>query len=217
MWYMGVTTRGLVLGRTAERRCIPIFSRRCQHGVGVNGYSRAVLVVAIIALAVAFVSAAVTLRALAQAKRSADGAEHSAAAAQVSAQAAVAADHRARTPQLAVFVEKLGPPDGTEAIYRVRNDGPADLDSVTVYRPVLGPVEGSIRHEVAATGQGDYGDAAKIGSIPVAQYRRFTLSLGSRETLPEFRVIVRCRAGQDDWTLNFLLDTPRVKGHTSTR
>lgn len=116
-----------------------------------------------------------------RAKRSGDAAEHSAAAAQVSADAAAAEDRRARTPNLVVFVEELVPHDGTDVIYRVRNDGPEDLDSVTVLRSVLGPVEANIRHEVAATSRSGYGDEAEIGPIPVAQYARFTLSLGSRE------------------------------------
>lgn len=181
------------------------------------------LAVAIIALVVAAVSAVAAViaarysrrsayaavRSVTEAKRSADAAERAAGAAAVTAEADRAADHRARTPRLVVTVDKKVPHDGTDAIYRVLNDGPVDLDSVVVHRPVLGEVEGRIIHPVARTGVTDYEDQVDLGPIHVTQYGRFTLSLGSRDTLPEFRVRVVCWAGDESWPLNFRLDDPR--------
>ena len=76
--------------------------------------------------------------------------------------------------------------DGTDALYRVTNEGPADLDSVVVHRPILGDVEGRIVHPVAPTGA-EYDDEAEIGPIAMGTYGCFMLRLGSGLVLPEFR------------------------------
>ncbi|WP_155859341.1 hypothetical protein [Cellulomonas sp. KRMCY2] len=185
-------------------------------------YRQLMLALTIIATAVAVISAVVAVRALgharrsadaaetslAEARRSADAAEKSAGAAAVTAEADRAEDQRQRHPRLAVAVERLVPHDGPDAIYRVTNEGPTDLDSVVVYEPILGEVEGRIRHPVARTGL-DYGRTAEVGPIPMGAYGRFTLSLGAGAGLPQFRVKIVSRAGQEEWSDVVLLDHPR--------
>jgi hypothetical protein len=181
------------------------------------------LALALIALVVAAVSAVAAVRAVSQARRSADAAEASVAearrsagaaeraagAATITAEADRAADHRAREPRLIVTVDKRVEYDGTEAIYRVLNDGPADLDAVVVHRPVLDEVEERIVHQVAHTGETGYEDQADLGPIRVTEYERFTLSLGVREVLPEFRVKFTCRVAGEEWTVTRVLDQAR--------
>ena len=55
------------------------------------------------------------------------------------------------------------PHDGTDAIFRVLNDGQPDLDSVVVHRPVLGEVEGRIDHPLAPSGVTNYEDQPNLG------------------------------------------------------
>jgi NAD-specific glutamate dehydrogenase len=155
------------------------------------------LTLTVIATVVAAVSALVAMLALRQAKRSADAAEDSLAEAERSADAAEestgaaavtaaadrAEDHRRRTPRLAVAVEAKAEHDGSNVIYGVTNEGPADLDSVVVHRPILGDVERRIVHPVARTGA-EYGDAAEIGPVAMGTYGRFTLSRGSASGCP---------------------------------
>lgn len=189
-------------------------SRRAA--VGGLIYRRSMLALTIVATVVAAVSAVIAAFALkhakdsaADAKRSADAAETSAGAATITAAADRAADLRAREPQLIVTVDAMVPHDGQDAIYRVLNEGPQNLDSVVVHRPVLGEVEGRIVHQVAHTGGTGYQDQAPLGAIPVTEYQRFTLNLGVREDLPEFRVKIVCRSGDDAWTVTRVLDNPR--------
>ena len=111
---------------------------------------------------------------------------------------------------MTVAVERLVPRDGRDAIYRVTNEGPVDLDSVVVYEPVLGEVEGRIRHPVARTGS-DYSRTAEVGPIPMGTYGRFTLSLGVGVELPQFRVKIVSRAGEEEWAELVLLDPPRER------
>lgn len=165
-------------------------------------------VVASLALWQAKRSADAANESLAEAKRSADAAEESASAAAITAEADRAENHRKRTPRLAVTVDALAEHDGTDVIYRVTNEGPADLDSVVVYRPVLGEVEGRINHPVARIGA-VYGDEAEIGPIAMGTYGRFTLSLGVRADLPEFRVKIVSKVGKEEWPSVVLLDQPR--------
>lgn len=185
-------------------------------------YRERMLALTIIATIVAVVSAAVAVLALrqakrssdaaedtlAEAKRSADAAEHSAGAAMITAEADRSADHRLRQPRLLVTVDQLAAHDGNAAIYRVTNEGPADLDSVFVHEPILGEVEGRTRHPVARTGS-DYAQTAELGPIALGTYGRFTLSLGSGSTLPQFRVKIVSRVGTEKWTEVILLENPR--------
>lgn len=177
--------------------------------------------ISIIALVVAVVSTAAAVlagrharrsadaaeRSVAEAKRSADAAEHAATASAITAETDKRADHRARQTRLTVTVDQKVAYDGVDAIFRVLNDGPTDLDSVMVHRPI---VEEGIVHAIARTGC-DYADEAELGPLRVTEHGRFTLSLGARETLPEFRVRVVCQAGDETWPLTFLLEDPRDK------
>lgn len=165
-------------------------------------------VVAALALREAKRSANASEDSLAEAKRSADAAEKSAGAAAVTAEADRAEDHRRRTPRLVVTVDAKPEHDGTDVIYRVTNEGPADLDSVVVHRPILGDVEGWIVHPIAPTGAA-YSDAAEIGPIAMGTYGRFTLSLGSGVALPDFRVKIVSTVGDEFWSSVVRLDEPR--------
>jgi hypothetical protein len=127
------------------------------------------------------------------------------------ANAAAAAEHRASRPRLLVEAEGDVQRDATDVLYRVHNlDGP-DLASVVVHRPTVGPIDGGgIIYPVAATGRTDFADSAEIGPIPLAQYARFTLKLGSAETLPDFRVKITCAAQDSEpWNIGQTLMTPR--------
>lgn len=144
------------------------------------------------------------------ARRSADAAEKSAGAAAITAEADRAEDHRKREPQLLVTVDAMVPHTGDMAIYRVTNESAVDLESVVVHRPVLGPVEGGIVHEVARTGGAIFDEQAEIGPIPAGEYSRFTLSLGPGEKLPVFRVKIVSTVGDETWTKVQRLDEARL-------
>lgn len=119
--------------------------------------------------------------------------------------------NRAVRPRLLVEPEGTVQHNATEMIYRVHNlDGP-DLPSVVVHSPVVGPADAAgVIYPVAATGRGDYGDKAEIGPIPLAGYSRFTFKLGSRESLPHFRVKITYRAASGaPWDVSQPLTTPR--------
>lgn len=169
-------------------------------------------IVAVLALRHAKRSADASEQSVSEAKRSADAAEKSAGAAAITAETDRADDHRKRKPRLLVTVDQLVAPDGREAIYRVTNEGPADLISVVVHQPILGTVEGRINHPVATTGL-DYGETAELGPVVMGTYGRFTLSLGSNATLPEFRVKIVSRAGGEEWSEVVVLDYPRRPPH----
>lgn len=145
---------------------------------------------------VALVSAGVAWRARGDSNRSATAAE--------------AAEHRASRPRLLIEPEGEVPRDATDVIYRVHNlDGP-DLAFVVVHRPAVAPVNGGVIYPVAATGRSDYSDSAEIGPIPLAQYGRFTLKIGSGDRLPDFRVKITCRAADGSpWQIPETLLTPR--------
>jgi hypothetical protein len=143
--------------------------------------------------------------------RSAKAADQSAKAADRSATAAESADRRARTPQLAVMLSGPFVDLSDRVIYRVRNDGPQDLDEVVVYRPR--PPD-NIEYHLAVTGPGAgwADDQISLGPIAITQEALFTLSCGVSPTLPEFLVRIECRSGADQWTLNEQLPTPRPPG-----
>lgn len=165
-------------------------------------------IIAVLALRHAGRSANAAEKSLTEAKRSADAAEKSAGAAAVTAEAARSEDHRSRAPLIEVSVDTMAAHNGTDAIYRVTNEGPTDLESVVIHRPVLGDVEGGISHQVARTGSG-YGDSAEIGPIKMGTYERFTLSLGSGTVLPDFRVKIVTSVGEESWSTVVHLDQPR--------
>jgi len=143
-----------------------------------------------------------------EAKRAADAAERSAGAATITAEADRAQEHRARQPRLRVVVDQLAAHDGPSVIYRVHNDGPANLESVVVNQPVPSEADGRIHHEVAPIG-GSWSSEAEIGPIGMGAHARFTLSLGHAPNLPAFAVRIDCRAGVEDWSEVIHLDEPR--------
>lgn len=155
------------------------------------------VVVATVAAGIALVSAGVAWRARGDSNRAATAAE--------------AAEHRASRPRLLVEPEGEVQRDATEVIYRVHNlDGP-DLESVVMHRPAVGPADaGGVSYPVATTGRSGFGDSAEIGPIPLGQYTRFTFSIGSSDTLPEFRVKITCATeGAQVWNIGETLTTPR--------
>jgi len=165
------------------------------------------LAVALLALVVSVVGAIYAKQSAEAAGRSATAAEDSAKAAASSAAFDAREDHRARTPDIVVEVEQKAEPKGDSVIYLVRN-GPQDLDSVVIHRP---ETTSHIRYEVAATGETGWGDEADLGALRLGQIARFTLALGVEKTLPDFRAGIVCCAGEDEWHLTRLLDTPRKK------
>ena len=154
----------------------------------------------IAAVLIALVSAYISNRARVEAARSADAAHRSAVVDE-------AADHRERQPVLDITLTSSAPFPADLAIYRVRNDGVQDLDSVIVHRP---RPPNQIVYQVAVTGgSGDLQDEIDLGPIVITQGASFTLGCGANEELPEFRVRIEVRAGTEVWTLNELLPNPR--------
>src|SRR5258708_7027237 len=96
----------------------------------------------IASLVVSLAATYITYRPKQEARRSADAANRSAVAAE-------AADRRERTPKLDIAVIVRAPPAVDRAIYQVRNDGPQDLDSIVIHRPVTGD---SIISPITVTG-----------------------------------------------------------------
>lgn len=137
--------------------------------------------------------------------------DRSAKASARSATAAESSELRARTPRLAIIASGPFADLSDRAIYRMRNDGPVDLDEVTVYRPR--PPDG-IEYHLAVTGSanGWADDKISLGPIGMTQEARFTLSCGASPTLPDFLVRIVCRSGADQWTLTEQLPSPRPPG-----
>ena len=159
---------------------------------------------AIAALVVSVASAVGTVLGVRLARRSA-------AASERSAQAAEAVDRRARTPRIVMLLDYPAPAPIDRVIYRFRNDGPEDLNSVVVYRPR--PLDG-ITYPIAWTGRsnGWAEDEIEVGPLGLGQETRITLCCSAAQDLPEFRVRVECRAASDSWTLLETLPSPRPPG-----
>lgn len=131
----------------------------------------------------------------------------SAIAADRSADAAEAAERRERTPQLSILITDKAEAPCDKAIYRVRNEGPQDLDSVTVYRP---RTPDRITYPIAATGRTSWvEDEVDLGPLALTEEVRFTLCCGAAEELPEYLVRIECAAGDDRWTITKTLPPPR--------
>ena len=159
----------------------------------------------VIAVVVSVVALLVSWLSYRESKRSAGAAEHAAGAADRSAAAAESADLRALTPRLTITL--AGPADMSSlAIYRVRNDGPVDLDDVTVARPR--PPD-HIEYHLAVTGADFAEDEISLGPIALTQEAKLTLGCGVAESLPEFHVRIECRSGAGHWTLTEQLPSPR--------
>jgi hypothetical protein len=135
-------------------------------------------------------------------------ARNAATAAARSADAAESSDRRERTPQLAILLDNPAYAPVDRVIFRVRNDGPEDLSSVSTYRPR--PPD-RIKYPIAKSGVGSYAeDEIVYGPLTVTQELKFTLCCGAADAPPEFRVRITCNSGKDTWELNELLPPPRA-------
>lgn len=99
-------------------------------------------------------------------------------------------------------------------IYRVRNNGPQDLDALIVHRPRVpaGPrIPDGIKYPLAVTGgwTGWADDEIEFGRLPLGQVVDFTLCCGAEMKLRQFRVRIECLAGSDRWEMLVLLPAPR--------
>jgi hypothetical protein len=135
-------------------------------------------------------------------------ARQSARASDRSAKAAEAADRRARTPQLRLLLDHPVEAPIENVIYRVRNEGPQDLDRITVFRP---KPPGGMTYPIAVTGAGaGYAeDEIQLGPLALTKEARFTFCCGAAEELPDFLVRVECAGGPDDWAQSLQLPSPR--------
>ncbi len=135
-------------------------------------------------------------------------ARQSAKASDRSASAAEAVDRRERTPHLRLLLDYPTEAPIENVIYRLRNEGPEDLDRVTVFRPKL---PDGITYPIVVTGAGaGYAeDEIDLGALALTKEGRFTLCCGAAEELPELLVRVECAAGDDEWTLSLALPSPR--------
>lgn len=131
-------------------------------------------------------------------------AHRSALAAQVSADAALADDLRAREPRLAVSPHGEAGPQTNQMFYTLRNDGPQDLDSITLHRPITSD---GITYWVRRPPH-EYADAIELGPLPITAEARFGLSIGTNDDRPDFRVRIDCVHGHDRWTITRQLDVP---------
>jgi hypothetical protein len=148
------------------------------------------------ALLVALASAAYTRITAGHAKRQADAAE--------------ATLHDQRTPHL--VIELTGPPPSEQVpwgYYSVRNDGPQDLDEVTVYRPLT---TDGIVYRIGYIGQKTVPEELSIGAIMLGREASFALQCGAAQELPPFRVKIECRKGAERWQLLEVLEPPRPVG-----
>jgi hypothetical protein len=144
-------------------------------------------------------------KAIRESGRSADAAETSAAAAARSALAAESLDRQGREPILVIELIDPAPLPGDIALYRIRNDGPQDLSSVTMFRPK--PPDG-ITYPLAITGKGYAHDEVSF-ALRIGEYIGVTFCCGAAEHLPEFRVRIDCVSGPDHWSFTRVLPFPR--------
>lgn len=148
----------------------------------------------------------VSALALCVALAAANYARTQAQATKTQANAATRADHRARRPKLEVTLEQPAGDSDVTATYKVKNLGEEDLDSVVISRPQL---RGGLNFPVAPLG-GGWGDRADLERLEIKSAKTFVLSIGSGQTLPEFRVRVECRIGTETWHDAIVLDDPRL-------
>ena len=169
------------------------------------------MILGILALVVSGLSVLFAYRLGRSADKSASAAESSAVAAERSARVAESMDRRARQPRLHIAMGSPAPAPITNVIYTVRNDGEEDLDEVIIYRP---RPSDQIVYPIALTGGANGGgsgfmDEVNLGAMKLAEEKRFTLALSAAEILPEFRVRVGVRTGEDEWNLIEVLPSPR--------
>ena len=99
------------------------------------------------------------------------------------------------------------PAHGPDLLYEIHNDGPKDLESVVVHRPVTAD---KVRYPIARLGTTDFEDDVDLGPLRLGETGRLLLKVGSTPNPPEFRVRIACQAGEDTWVLSRLL-TPRPR------
>lgn len=136
------------------------------------------------------------------ARRTAEAAERQAAESRRQADAAHEELHLSNTPRLTVTL-KDDPAEGPDVLYGVRNDGRKDLDSVIVRRP---ETNDRVRYPVARLGVTDFADQVELGPLRLGEVGELLLKVGSTTVLPEFRVRITCRAGDDSWDIIRLLE-----------
>ena len=102
---------------------------------------------------------------------------------------------------------------GPDVLYEVRNDGRKDLDSEIVERPITSD---RVRYPIARLGS-VWADLAELGPLPMGASCGLMLCVGATPTLPEFRVRVTCRAGEDTWTLSKFLEPRPSRGRATLR
>ena len=125
-----------------------------------------------------------------------------------SSDAAAAIDRRERTPELTLLLDHPVEAPADLVIYRIRNDGPQDLDAVTIYRPR--PPD-RITYPIVATGVGAgwADDEVALGPLALTAEARITLCCSAALTLPDFLIRIECARGKDRWTLTKQLPNPR--------
>jgi hypothetical protein len=156
--------------------------------------------VTIVATALAAIAIVVSIAALRHAKRSADASEASAAAAK-------SLERQSRTPDLKITLDHPAVAPQDKALYHVRNEGPQDLVSVTIYRPIT---RDRVTYPLALTGAGEgFADDEISFPLPLGTERTITLCCGAAPKPPEFRVRIVCVAGDDKWELTKDLPAPR--------
>jgi hypothetical protein len=138
--------------------------------------------------------------------KSASAAKASAMAAARSADFAGAEDRRARMPVFAIWLSDPAPGTQSIAIYRIRNDGPQDLDSIAISQPLA---TDQITYRLSHTGHNPTSHPFEIGPLALNEEERLTLECGVNPHLPDFRLRIQCRAGSDSWELPVLLPPPR--------
>ncbi len=123
------------------------------------------------------------------------------------AHTAEAAEHRALTPQLEVILSEPAPAPADRVIYRLRNNGPQDLEDIVIYRP---RVRDQIIYPIALTGSDDWAkDEIHLGPVELGQDAPFTFCCGVAQELPEFRVRIACNLKNKTWEMTQLLTPPR--------
>ena len=140
--------------------------------------------------------------------RSAKAAKDSAEQARRSADAADATERRERRPSLTISRSSTAGYLDDRVLYRIRNDGPQDLDRITIYRPR--PPDG-VKYPLAVTSDpgGWVDDEIEVGPLRLTQEAQFSLCCGAGVALPDFLVRIECESGEDSWTLTSALPHPR--------
>lgn len=130
----------------------------------------------------------------------------SARAASKSARVAENVDRRARTPRLVVTLDRRLRNEDPLAMYWVLNEGPQDLDSISVKAPTLSD---GLTYQVASEGD-ELAEQANLGSLQIGSRAVFKLTVPPNRELPVLWVAFTCSAGKETpWGVPQRLDPPR--------